>query len=220
LTWNPFIVTGFAVAEAFRPSTEAWRKADVISLLSGRMSFGQRRGGEPEAVAGAEIEPDLAGLLSIEGPASIEGPVSINDVVRRTMDLTLSSVPAGRVITLGVLPPGFPHLAVPKQLAVQVLASVLRNAVNSAHREVSLAVRRDRRVAVIEVRDDGLGFHPADVNEIFIPGVRAVADLHAPIRVDRHLSVAHRLARSVGGGMSVVPDPAAGRVEIRLPLAV
>ena len=172
----------------------------MIWLMSGWASSHRRRTGAP-------------------GPDTDE-PASINDVVRSTVDLALGSAPPGRVITLGPLAPGLPELAVSQRLAVEVLASVLRHAISSARREVQLAVRQDQRLAVIEIQDDGPGFHPADVNEIFIPGVRACSELHAPIRVDRELSQAHRLARSVGGTLTAVPDPAAGRVEVRLPLSV
>jgi signal transduction histidine kinase len=187
------------MAETCRTETG---EADVIWLMSSLTSPRRRRANDP----GTDQEA--------------EAPASIQDVVRTTIDRTLGSVPPGQVITLGRMAPGLPELAVSRQLAVEVLASVLRNAMNSAQREIQLGVRQDQRHAVIEIQDDGPGFHPADVNEIFVPGVRALADLHAPIRVDRGLSQAHRLVRSVGGDLTAVADPAVGRVEIRLPLAV
>ena len=149
-----------------------------------------------------------------------EATTFIHQVVRQSVRRTLSSLPSGCVITLGELAPEIPALAVPAPLAAEVLTQVLINAMRSAAREVSLVVRREQDLAIIGVRDDGPGFAPADVNEIFIPSVRGLAERHAPIRIDRGLSVAHRLARSVGGDLTAVPDPSAGLVEVRLPLAV
>jgi K+-sensing histidine kinase KdpD len=142
----------------------------------------------------------------------------IGQILRETVDGLKGTLPVGRILTIWEPPPGIPALVASKRLVIEVLTPVLRNAVNSAAAEVWLTVRQDQAVVVIEVADDGRGFEPADINDVFVPAVRGLSERYAPHRVDRDLCLSHRLAQSVGGDLTAVADPAAGRVEIRLPL--
>ena len=95
----------------------------------------------------------------------------------------------------------------------RILAPLLENAAIYARRVVTVTSESRGGLAVVSVCDDGPGFQPGDEELVFQPGKRGQAERHpgAPEGVGLGLSLARRLARTLGGELTIGTAPSAER---------
>ena len=126
---------------------------------------------------------------------------------------------AERKLELDVRPPPVPMTAgVDAEVVERIVAPLLDNASRYARARVSLsAVARDGAI-VVTVADDGPGVEPDAREVLFEPGART-ADGNGHRGAGLGLPLARRLAKAIGGDVTLVPQaPGAGaRFEVRLP---
>lgn len=101
----------------------------------------------------------------------------------------------------------------------QVLGNLVSNAIKYSPDggAVEIRIRSERRTAIVEVRDHGIGI-PADrVASVFLPFQRVASDVASGAGLG--LSVASRIVRAHGGEIEVESTPGAGSTfRVRLPL--
>ncbi|KOV93830.1 histidine kinase [Streptomyces sp. NRRL B-3648] len=115
---------------------------------------------------------------------------------------------AGRSIELSV--PTDIDVAVATELVVAVLSPLLENGLRHATSRVWVTARIQPQGVVMDVLDDGPGFHPAEVDRVFEAGVTS-GDGHG-----LGLAVVRRLAASAGVAVRAIAD-GHGRVQVTLP---
>ena len=118
-------------------------------------------------------------------------------------------------------PPDQPLLVETDEAKVrQLLLYLLANAVKFTDRgEIRLSARMGADQVVIEVRDTGIGIAPEDLDRIFEPfwQVEQVITRRAP-GTGLGLTLARRLARLLGGDITVASEPGRGSTfTVRLP---
>jgi two-component system OmpR family sensor kinase len=105
----------------------------------------------------------------------------------------------------------------------RLLANLLDNAAkySEAPSPVTLALRADGAVAVLEVRDRGIGFDPADLPRLFTPFFRTDRSrARGTGGTGLGLALAKRIAEAHGGTIAAESAPGAGTVfRVRLPAA-
>ena len=107
------------------------------------------------------------------------------------------------------------RVAAPHAVATRALAPVVANALRFARSHVSITVEESSTGAVqVVVEDDGPGVS-GDREQIFEPGVHSVGGSGAGLG----LSIARRMARSVGGELDLSSARTPTRFVLRLPLA-
>jgi two-component system OmpR family sensor kinase len=103
----------------------------------------------------------------------------------------------------------------------RLLANLLDNAVkySEAPSQVTLALRADGGAAVLEVRDRGIGFDPADLPRLFTPFFRTDRSrARGTGGTGLGLALAKRIAEAHGGAIAAESAPGAGTVfRVRLP---
>jgi two-component system, OmpR family, sensor kinase len=108
-------------------------------------------------------------------------------------------------------------VAVDGQFAVRVLQPLIENACRYGNQKATIAVTLDGAAVRFNVRDDGDGVPPDEGDAIFEPGARGRgAAQHNETGAGLGLALARRLARSVGGEITVHPGPG-GHFVLRLP---
>jgi signal transduction histidine kinase len=102
---------------------------------------------------------------------------------------------------------------------LRVLTNLLDNATRHARDQVVLAAHRSNGVVRMEVADDGPGFAPKDLSQVFDPLFRSDrARAAATGGTGLGLAIARRLARAHGGDVQAANDPGAGaRAIVTLP---
>jgi signal transduction histidine kinase len=102
---------------------------------------------------------------------------------------------------------------------LRVLTNLLDNATRHARDQVVLAAHRSNGVVRMEVADDGPGFAPEDLSQVFDPLFRSDrARAAATGGTGLGLAIARRLARAHGGDVQAANDPGAGaRAIVTLP---
>ena len=105
-------------------------------------------------------------------------------------------------------------LDLPHALAVRAISPVVENALRFARSRVAVSSRQAVSGMVdIVVDDDGPGVGVDDLDSIFEPGATGGASPGAGLG----LAIARRIARTVGGDVTVVPEAPTTRFLIRLP---
>jgi signal transduction histidine kinase len=112
-------------------------------------------------------------------------------------------------------PSGEVPVAAELELLTRMVQPLIHNACRYARSTVSVEVKRNGRSARVDVDDDGPGIGPEEANLIFEPGRRGAAAQGAE-GAGLGLALARRLARSVGGDVTVVPGRG-GHFSLRLP---
>lgn len=142
-----------------------------------------------------------------------------------------SSLATARDLQLELTEPARPVLAgVDAGLLERVLAPLLENACRHAHRRIHVDVSDVDSTVEIAVQDDGEGVDAADRDQIFDPGYRHGANgVNGASGVDRAgaghggaglgLALARRLARGVGGEVSLGSSTGGARFVVTLPHA-
>jgi signal transduction histidine kinase len=111
------------------------------------------------------------------------------------------------------------RVAVDGQFAVRVLQPLVENACRYGNRQATIAVSADGATVRYDVRDDGDGVPADERDAIFEPGARGRgAALRNESGAGLGLALARRMARSVGGEITVQPGPG-GHFVLRLPAA-
>jgi two-component system, OmpR family, sensor kinase len=129
------------------------------------------------------------------------------------------SLAAARSVSVDLQVPDAPlRLGVEPDLAQRILQPVLENACQYAVARVSVSARRTGSRIVFEIDDDGPGVADDERERIFEPGVRGRTGIDgAPLGSGLGLSLARRLARSVGGEVTVQPTTSATRFVVSVP---
>ncbi|MEV0982180.1 HAMP domain-containing sensor histidine kinase [Streptomyces sp. NPDC049915] len=117
---------------------------------------------------------------------------------------------AGRAVEVAI--PSEVEVAVAPDVAVALLSPLLENGLRHAKSRVWITARNQGETIVVDVRDDGPGFDPADVDRVFEAGVTG-GHGHG-----LGLPVVRRIAASAGAEVRAIAD-GRGHVEVTLPAA-
>jgi signal transduction histidine kinase len=133
-----------------------------------------------------------------------------------------ANLAAARDLDLELIEPSHPVLAgVDGGLLERVLAPLLENACRHAARRVQLDVGEVDVSVEIAVHDDGLGVQADDRDHIFVPGYRRTVNgsggEHAGAGLG--LALSRRLARGVGGDVTLATSTGGARFIVTLPHA-
>ena len=164
---------------------------------------------------------DLLSLSRIEeGKLSLSAwPVDVSDVVREAIDHFGAEADAADVAM---------QADVPDRIAVkldavrlrQILVNLLANAVKFSPAGSGIVVRAERvegDAFRITVRDGGPGIRPQDAERIFMP-FEQVAGVARGRGSGLGLPLSRKLARLMGGELTVVPGTGGGEFVLTLPL--
>lgn len=99
-------------------------------------------------------------------------------------------------------------------LATRILYPLIDNACRYGRTRATITVDRDGRDVVFTIEDDGAGVDAAELDHIFLPGVRG-SQATATTGAGLGLALARRLADSVGGTIEAVPG-STGDFVVRL----
>jgi signal transduction histidine kinase len=117
-------------------------------------------------------------------------------------------------VTVRLLAPaGELEVAAPPELVERAVAPVLDNAVRHASRQVFVTAGLDGRDVVVDVSDDGSGIEQVRPESIFRAGVHASDSGGAGLG----LSLARRVAASIGGSVEIRSSRSPTTLRIRLP---
>ena len=105
------------------------------------------------------------------------------------------------------------RLGVPHDLAVRAVSPVVENALRFASNRVVVGAAGAGSAVEIVVDDDGPGIAQDDPERIFEPGVTSSAGSGAGLG----LAIARRIARTLGGEVTIAPRPGVTRFVVRLP---
>jgi len=134
-----------------------------------------------------------------------------------------SRLAATRQLELELSEPPHPALVgIDSGLLERALAPLLENACHHASHRIEVQVAEVHSTVQIAVQDDGRGVSAADRDEIFAPGFRLAANGATAGRdngAGLGLALARRLARGVGGDVTLAPSTAGARFVITLPRA-
>jgi signal transduction histidine kinase len=133
-----------------------------------------------------------------------------------------SSLAATRELGLELSEPAHPVLAsVDAAVLERVLAPLLENACRHASQRIQVDVAEVDGAVAIAVQDDGRGVNAADRDEIFAPGYHKASNRsdagHGGAGLG--LALSRRLARGVGGDVTVGPSTHGARFVVTLPHA-
>ncbi|CAI9410218.1 HAMP domain-containing sensor histidine kinase [Nocardioides sp. T2.26MG-1] len=105
------------------------------------------------------------------------------------------------------------RLGVPHHLAVRAISPVVENALRFARTRVRVGAVAAAGTVDVRVDDDGPGVDPGDAERIFEPGATSAPGSGAGLG----LAIARRIARTLGGDVTVAPDGGVTRFVVRLP---
>ena len=116
-------------------------------------------------------------------------------------------------------PSGEVPIAAEPELLTRMVQPLIDNACRYARSKVSVEVTQTANSACVSVRDDGPGVRDDEAELVFEPGRRGTAAATAPGApgAGLGLALARRLARSIGGDITVEPGLSGGHFLLRLP---
>jgi signal transduction histidine kinase len=163
-------------------------------------------------------------LETLLASARAAAPASATDsnplLVARRVAASLQETLTARGKSIDVVGTSRARAAVDADVLERILAPLLENAARHAERHISLEVRTEGDVAIIEIADDGSGVARADRERIFDPGVRGHASADsAHAGAGLGLALARRLARAAGGDVEARAQSGGGRFVTSLPLS-
>jgi signal transduction histidine kinase len=126
---------------------------------------------------------------------------------------------ARRHVALEVRRPTAPMMAgVDAEVVERIVAPLIDNALRFARTRIVLSASADDGAVVLSVADDGPGVAANARDKVFEPGVRA-AGINGHRGAGLGLPLARRLAKAIGGDVSLAPaEPGAGaEFRVRLP---
>jgi signal transduction histidine kinase len=148
--------------------------------------------------------------------------VDVAALVRRAAD-TVEPLAAARGCTLELRGAQDTGLAVhgDAEALLRVLTNLLDNATRHGRGRVELSAQRSNGTVRLDVADDGPGFPPDDLAQVFDPLFRADRSRAAATGGSGlGLAIARRLARAHGGDVHAANDPGGGaRATVTLPVA-
>jgi len=162
-----------------------------------------------------ELISQLLGASRIEtGREELEiVPVTPSVLAREAVSYAMPGATAKQLRLRIELPPGadLPFRSDPRKLR-QILVNLLDNAVKyTAHGEVVLRIERPGDAVRFHVIDTGIGIPPEQLRRIFEPFTQVeVCDTRRNGGIGLGLAVAQRLARLLGGDLSVESRPGVG----------
>ena len=109
--------------------------------------------------------------------------------------------------------PGRVDVAAPAELVAAMVRDLVSNAAAYTERgSVRVAVREDEGVAVLEVRDTGVGIAPAELPRVFDRFFRGGAARRLASGSGLGLAIAKRIAEAHGGSVDIAPASGGGTV--------
>ena len=109
-------------------------------------------------------------------------------------------------------------VAAEQELLTRIVQPLVDNACRYGRSAVDVEVVRNGSAAWVNVADDGPGVTSDERERIFEPGTQGDAAATVGSGAGLGLSLARRLARSVGGDVTVTAGATGGRFSVRLPL--
>ena len=141
------------------------------------------------------------------------------DGVEAAVDAVQEEAAGAGVEVLLSLPSVHVPVAIEADLLERMVHPLLDNAIRYGRAHVSVTLRAEGTMAVVDVVDDGGGVSTDETDLIFEPGARGSAAANGPAGAGLGLALALRLARSAGGEITTSACASGGRFSIRLPLA-
>ncbi len=191
------------------PLTTIQGMADLV-LLRDTLSAEARSDLEEISAAGRRMAATITALLDLarsEAEIASGTHCSLREVLD---DVAHQLGPGSAELVVDVAELG---LGVPHDLAVRAISPVVENAMRFAGARVVIGAARLSGAVEIRVDDDGPGIAQADVERIFEPGVTSGDGPGAGLG----LAIARRIARTLGGDVTVAPGPGVTRFVVRLP---
>jgi signal transduction histidine kinase len=190
-----------------------------VELLRRRERSREDRAEALAAIArSAQQMSDILETLMAVARGDARLDVGRSDVADVLEHVAASSPAVAGHVAVSVRPPPAPTMAgVDPEVLERIVAPLVDNAARHARSRVVLSANADAGRVWVSVADDGPGV-PADArDEIFAPGVRAVSgDGHRGAGLG--LPLARRLARAVGGDVTLAPEHGGAEFRVDLPV--
>jgi signal transduction histidine kinase len=200
------------LAHELRTPLTAIQGAADLALLRGGLDPEVRRDLEQVAGSSRTMARTITTLLELaRDPAPGERPAcSVGELVAAVGVL----VPPGTALEDRTGPSRDLRVAAPLDLALRALAPLVENAARHGRSRVTLSVRAEGASVHLEVGDDGPGVDPQVRERLFAPGTSGPAG-----GTGLGLGIARRVARSLGGEVSLAEAGASGGATfvLRLP---
>ena len=191
------------------PLTTIRGMADLI-LLRDALPLEARRDLEDIAAAGQRMSVTITALLDLarnEAQLVSGSHCSLREVLH-DVAAHVDAGPVELAVDVDDLRLGVPH-----DLAVRAVSPVVENALRFASNRVVVGAAGAGSAVEIVVDDDGPGIAQDDPERIFEPGVTSSAGSGAGLG----LAIARRIARTLGGEVTIAPRPGVTRFVVRLP---
>lgn len=190
-----FVESDALSAEESAALADARTDLGHLSALVERLLLLSRADAETQA----DARSDLAAIA-----------VTVAREVARRPDVALDIDVSGRV-----------EVAAPAELVAAMVRDLVSNAAAYTEKgSVRVAVREEQGVAVLEVRDTGVGIAPADLPRVFDRFFRGGAARRLSSGSGLGLAIARRIAEAHGGSVDVAPASGGGTVaRLLLPRA-
>jgi two-component system, OmpR family, sensor kinase len=131
----------------------------------------------------------------------------------RVVSKAIAAMPAGSPITVAGLDGSEVLIAAPEGVAVRAMTPILENALRYKRNEVTVSVRTPESSVEIRIGDDGPGLGALSPEDVFAPGVQGPDSTGAGLG----LALARRLARGVGGDLTVGASDMGATFILELP---